>query len=203
MPAPTNGRTRTGVRSRAALAPGAGMAHRAGMDGDRGARGGWRAMRVEDLHAVSAIAERVHPAFPEDAAVFAERLALCPEGCFVAQVEGRPVGYLVSHPWRSGAPPALNARLGALPDAAACWYLHDLALLPEVRGGGLGRAALALVEHAARAAGLRSVELVAVSGSAPFWARLGFEPLALPSTHASYGSEASAMRRTLDRTVAG
>ncbi|WP_445464734.1 GNAT family N-acetyltransferase [Faunimonas sp. B44] len=163
-------------------------------------------MRVEDLHAVMAIAERVHPAFPEDAAVFAERLALCPQGCFVAEVRGRVVGYLISHPWRCGAPPALNARLGALPGPAECWYLHDLALLPEARGGGLGRAALALVEDAARAARLGSIELVAISGSAPFWARLGFAPLASrpgAAVPASYGADACAMRRTIARTVAG
>ncbi|NEW95116.1 GNAT family N-acetyltransferase, partial [Rhodopseudomonas sp. BR0M22] len=43
----------------------------------------WRGMTPADLPAVDAIAAVVHAAYPEDAAVFAERLALHPDGCLV------------------------------------------------------------------------------------------------------------------------
>jgi hypothetical protein len=45
--------------------------------------GRWRAMAAADLPAVNALAERIHPSFPEDAAIFAERLRLYPDGCRV------------------------------------------------------------------------------------------------------------------------
>ena len=40
-------------------------------------------MRVADLPRVLAVADAVHPAFPEEAAVFEERLQLYPGGCLV------------------------------------------------------------------------------------------------------------------------
>ena len=76
----------------------------------------WRAMEAADLAAVERVAAHVHPDYPEDEAVFAERLSLCPEGCLVlARPLGDPCGYVVAHPWRLGQPPALNSLLGALP----------------------------------------------------------------------------------------
>ncbi|MDQ8020888.1 MAG: GNAT family N-acetyltransferase, partial [Moraxellaceae bacterium] len=53
-------------------------------------------------------------------------------------------------------------------------YLHDLAVLPRMKGQ---RLAQWLVQHAwARAwsMGLRSSALVAVQDSLPFWSRLGY-----------------------------
>ncbi len=48
----------------------------------------WRAMTPGDLPAVLAIADVVHPDYPEDAAIFAERLALYPAGCRVLERDG-------------------------------------------------------------------------------------------------------------------
>jgi GNAT superfamily N-acetyltransferase len=151
-------------------------------------------MRACDLAAVEAIAAAVHPAFPEAAAVPAERLALCPEGCLVlAGLEG-VVGYLVSHPWLAGLAPKLDSLLGALPAAPGCWYLHDLALLPAARGRGAAAAAVAQVMALACGAGLGGVALVAVGNSAGFWRRMGFEAAPGPAL-ASYGPGAAYMVR--------
>ena len=93
---------------------------------------GWRRMAPADLPAVMAIAAVVHPDYPEDEPVFAERLRLAPEGCHVLAGEGGALqGYLVSHPWPAGAVPALNSLLGAIPPGTVNWYIHDLALLPS------------------------------------------------------------------------
>lgn len=152
----------------------------------------WRLMRAEDLAAVQAIAEAVHHDFPEDISVFAERLRLAPAGCLM--LDG--LGYLISHPWRLDAPPALNSPLGAIPPEADGWYLHDLALLPAARGTGAGRAAVARAIETAQAAGLARMALIAVGGSAPFWARQGFVETPLPAAKlASYGEGARYMRR--------
>src|SRR5450830_264049 len=47
------------------------------------AKGQWRPMQISDLRGVLAVADEVHPAFPEDATVFEERLRLYPAGCLV------------------------------------------------------------------------------------------------------------------------
>nr|WP_314072680.1 GNAT family N-acetyltransferase [uncultured Roseococcus sp.] len=120
------------------------------------------------------MAEQVHPSFPEDPAVFTERMQLYPDGMHLLERDGRACGYLVSHPWHAGTAPALNALLQRVPPEADTFYLHDLALLPAARGLGAARLIVeAMAEHA-HSRGLASMSLVAVNGSVPFWERLGF-----------------------------
>lgn len=136
----------------------------------------WRALTTLDLPAVEAIAAEVHPDFPEETAIFAERQRLYPDGTRLLELHGRPAGYILSHPWRIGRPPALNSRLGQIPADADTYYIHDLALLPAARGSGA--AALIVddvIAHACRQ-GFGSVSLIAVNNSLPFWSRNGFAP---------------------------
>lgn len=131
----------------------------------------WRAMGKEDIGSVIRLAEVIHPDYPEEDAVFMERFRLCPEGCFVT---GAPVrGYLLSHPW-SGEPPFLGSLLGALPSVPECWYLHDIALLPEARGEGHATAALDILEKLARQFGLDELRLVSTQQAFGFWLKQGF-----------------------------
>lgn len=160
----------------------------------------WRAMTSADLPAVSAMAAQVHPSFPEDPAVFAERLQLYPAGLHLLERGGEPCGYLVSHPWCLGAAPALNALLHRLPPEADTFYLHDLALLPAARGTGAARAIVGQMAAHARSGGFATMSLVAVNGSVPFWRGLGFgveENAALAEKVRSYGPEARPMVRKL------
>lgn len=155
-------------------------------------------MRAGDIAAVAAIAGAVHPDHPERPEVFAERLALAPEGCLMLAGGATPLGYLLSHPWRlDRGPPALDSLLGALPEAPDAWYLHDIALLPQARGQGLAAAALARLREVAAGAGMRRLMLVAVAGKAPFWAARGFRPIAVPPAAApslaGYGAAAVTM----------
>ncbi len=134
----------------------------------------WRAMTAADLPAVKIVADAVHPDFPEDEAVFADRLALHPAGCFVLRSDDALLGYMISHPWHFKQPPKLNAILGEPAVPATTYYIHDLALLPAARNSG---AAAAMVETlAAHAAQLRlpNMTLVAVNNSVHFWQRQGF-----------------------------
>lgn len=160
----------------------------------------WRAMRAGDLPAVEAVAQAIHVDYPEDDAVFAERLRLCPEGCLVLDGPAGIVGYLISHPWRLGDPPALDTLLGALPAAPDTWYIHDLALAPAARGSG---AAGRVVERAvALAAKLGSLSLISVGGSGPFWRRQGFAEAPAPAGKlGSYGAGAAYMVRRLEEEV--
>ena len=153
--------------------------------------GRWRAMEEEDLDRVMAIAEVVHPDYPEDRAVFAERLALYPDGCAMAEADGVCIGYIVIHPGRLGAPPPLDSPLGTLPEAPDCLYLHDVALLPAARGLGLGVAALERMDALAARQGFRWLALTSTPGARAFWDAQGFLPHdggpGLAAKLASYG----------------
>lgn len=163
--------------------------------------GTWRPMREADLPAVLAIATLVHPAYPEDESGTRERLALAPQGCFCLAEGHELSGYLVSHPWMLFDVPALNTRLGDLPDTVDLWYLHDLALLPLARGSGAAGLIVGELAQAARAAGFGALALVAVNGSNGFWERNGFREAhdaALDRKLASYDDAARYMVRVLE-----
>ena len=157
-------------------------------------------MSATDLPAVLAVAGVVHPGYPEDEVVFAERLWLFPQGCLVLDGPGGPIGYVIAHPWQRAAPPSLNSLLGELPAQAGCFYIHDLALLPQARGSGAGGVVVAKLAEIATGAGLPRLALVAIDGSSGFWRRQGFreahEP-ALAEKLASYDDAARYMERAL------
>ena len=153
----------------------------------------WRPMQERDLPRAAAIAAVVHPDFPEDDAVFADRLQLYPQGCHVLMRDDTVAGYILSHPWHDGAPPALNTLLGRLPPSPPVYYIHDLALMHSARRGGAGAAIVRdLIAHA-RQAGFLSAALVAVNDSESFWHRLGFRPAGSSVNLASYGGNARYM----------
>ena len=140
----------------------------------------WRPMTVSDLAAVKSLADTVHVAYPEDAAVFADRLARHPAGCFVLQGDGAPLGYVISHPWLYGQPPALNSLLDrpALPPST--YYIHDLALMPAARKTGAAAAIVAILAAHAADLHLPNMTLVAVGNSVHFWRRQGFDTVIDP-----------------------
>jgi GNAT superfamily N-acetyltransferase len=84
-------------------------------------------------------------------------------GAFVARVDGVPVG---------------SVRHVPVPHPEPSWEIKRMGLLREVRGLGLGARLAAAVEDAARAAGVRRLQL-GVRRDQPrlvaFWAKLGFE----------------------------
>ena len=160
-------------------------------------------MTPADLPAMFAIADVVHPNYPEDPEVFAERLALYPEGCLVLMRQGRAVGYIVSHPWTYAEPPTLNSLLGALPVLPTTYYIHDIALLPEAQGTGGASAVVTLLIAQARELGVGTVSLVAVNDSVAFWTHHGFSVIAdaaLDKKLRSYDADACFMvRKCMER----
>ena len=161
----------------------------------------WRAMKAADLDAVVAIAAIGFPDHFEGRDCFENRLALNPSGCFVLAGEGAaPQGYLVAYPWTENAAPELNALLDGIPGDASVMYLHDLALAPEVRGGGWSRPIVERLAQDARVAGWPALTLVAVNAAAPFWERHGFvvsDPPGMADKLAGYGRDARYMMRRL------
>jgi hypothetical protein len=162
----------------------------------------WSPMAVADLDGVMAVASAVHVSFPERREVFAERLALFPEGCHVLRdASGNVGGYAVSHPWDTVRPVPLDTLLIALP-ASANRYVHDVAILPALRGGGFAGEVVERIVRDAFRDGCSSLTLVAVSGSQPFWERHGFRAESdadLSAKLESYGADARFMVRRLMR----
>ena len=162
----------------------------------------WRPMMAADLAAVDDLSARIHPDFPERPEVLAEKFRLFPGGCFVlAAAERQPGGYCFSHPWRFGAPPALDTMLEALPRAATAYFIHDLTVESSLRGRNFASTLVPRLFETAGDAAIGRMMLVAVSGSAPFWSRMGFHRTdddALQSaTRTKYGAGAIHMNRDI------
>lgn len=157
----------------------------------------WRPMRSDDSATAADVANAIHLSYPEDPFVVRDRLAVYPEGCFVLADKARLYGYFVAHPWVLGEPPALNSALGALPEKPDCFYLHDMALLPFVRGRGFAVEALDMVVAQARAGDFDTVFLMAVGDAHGFWERTGFTRYEgyRPDPAKGYGPEAAAYVR--------
>ena len=145
-------------------------------------------MKEGDITDVQTIGEVVHPDYPEDLAIIAERLRLYPPGCLVLASDQGVQGYAVAHPYLFGQAPRLNVLLESLPARADTLHIHDLALLPHVRSGGLGAMAVGLLARQAELSGLTKMSLVAVGNSQRFWARHGFQALQQENTAAALSS---------------
>ncbi|MFD2264829.1 GNAT family N-acetyltransferase [Lacibacterium aquatile] len=154
----------------------------------------WRPMRPDDLVETNLIADIVHPAYPEDPAVQADRLSLFPDGCWVAEHQGIIVGYCVAHAGKRQRPPALDSLLGVLPPEVDCLYMHDVALLPTARGTGLGKGIVPLMQDVARRHGFAVIALTSVNDSQDFWRACGFKQIApdayLAAKLATYDADA-------------
>lgn len=163
----------------------------------------WRGMQHADLGGVMVLAECVHPDLPEDEAVFAERIALYPEGCLVLSDGHAIEGYALAHPIRRFEPPALNTLIGQLQAEADEFYIHDFVLAPERRGAGHAKAGIARLLSLGEA--FATSALVSVYGTADFWSRFGFAIVGGPEIARKlvpYGPGAVYMRRD-NRAAAG
>lgn len=162
----------------------------------------WRHAHAKDLATISAIAARIHPDLPERPEVLSEKLRLCPDGCWVLAGGNEIAGYGLAHPWIQQQIPSLDGVLDRLPDAADCLYVHDVAVLPDFRGGVV-RAYLAAIEELARSSGITTVALVSVYGTRPLWEHLGFQGVApdaaLRDKLSCYGASATYMLRGLGK----
>ncbi len=157
-------------------------------------------MRAEDLPEVAAIADEVHLNIDEPPETYRNRLSIYPAGCRVYQTGGAVRGYLISHPWVAGKPPMLGQIVSTLPTVCDCYYLHDIALLPSVRAGGVGKEALRYCVEIAQSEGFDAIELVAVNGADTYWATLGF--VCIPyQVGQEYGAGSALMRLRVEPSI--
>ena len=136
---------------------------------------------------------------PESNESLHAKLSASRSTCLVASLDGDTVGYLIALPWEFSNPPALNAKACELPSSPSCLYLHDLAVTPEARKFGAGRALVEAFLTRLKRSGLGRASLVAVQGSAPYWERHGFRAVPpsepLKAKLSSYGKGVQYMAR--------
>ncbi|MVW70351.1 GNAT family N-acetyltransferase [Bordetella sp. 15P40C-2] len=155
----------------------------------------WRPMERNNLDAVMALSEVVHPTLPESRETQEKRLRLYPEGCLVLTNDTDIQGYAFAHPIRHAAPPALNTAPEQVPADADELYLHDFVVSSSLRGRGY---AVEGIETLLRLADrFATMGLISVYGTAPFWSKFGFEPCSdvAAAKLASYGADAVYMMR--------
>jgi GNAT superfamily N-acetyltransferase len=160
----------------------------------------FRKASSNDLDGVLSVQAVVFPAFQEAKATFAERLTLYPDGFFVVEEDGDIKGYLVSYPIHRLAPPALDTQIGSISPDCDAYYVHDLSLLPEMRGRGAAVAMIEAMTGVAKDAGFTTMALIAVGGADVFWHRFGFAPVFVEALEARlliYGVDAVYMERPL------
>ena len=128
----------------------------------------WRGLSVNDIKSLARVADKIHPDLPESDEVFAERVELFPEGC-LALLEGKDnefCGYVISHPIMHHHPPALNKLLGEIASDADQYHIHDLVILPKLRGRGLAQECINKLFAIAKR--YPTTCLISVYGTGPF-----------------------------------
>jgi len=114
--------------------------------------------------------------------------------CYIAELCGQAIGYLLSHPWNDDEkPPVLNTSI--IDFTGNTIYLHDLAVHPTYRQHNIGTRLYEEFERNVK--GYEKITLVAVNNSADmFWKMKGFVPY--DSCHlSSYGNNAVYMKKTI------
>lgn len=155
----------------------------------------WRPAIVADAPRIAALARAELGDYGEAADLYAERIGLSPEGCWVLADGDAVIGHCISHPWHRLAPPAMHALLGDLPPSADCWYLHDVVVAPAARGTKAVERLLPILGDIAARRNIPVLALIAVGGADAYWARQGF--IAAPGGAAGFGKDAVYMERVV------
>lgn len=136
-------------------------------------------------------AEAYHSLAPESKEVLRSKWLVSPESCFIARDNNQTaVAYLLTHPWADTTPPKLHAVIEPTINTNQM-FIHDLAVLPHATGKGI--ASLMLQSLFAALPHMLRFQLVAVQGSAKFWASKGFVAVHPGKLCSSYGDDAQQM----------
>jgi hypothetical protein len=110
----------------------------------------WRSATAGDLESIQKIASAAHPKLSERPQIFAEKLNLFPEGCFVLVQVRLVVGYAFVHPWHLNDIPKLDEFLLSLPTNPDCLLIHDVVVLQQARGKGASQSLVDLIFRLAK-----------------------------------------------------
>ncbi len=157
----------------------------------------WRPATPADARAIATLARAELGDYGEVADLYAERIVLSPDGCWVLADGDALIGHCISHPWHRLAPPAMHAMLGAIPVDADCWYLHDVVVAPAGRGTKAVERLLPILSRIASTHRIETLALIAVGGADAYWFRQGF--VAVPGSADGFGEDAVYMEAPVHR----
>ena len=155
-----------------------------------------RLLREGDWDEVVALEERAYTAsgLSEGREALRSRHRASPSTCFVLEDAAGFGGYLLALPYPRFRCPDLS-----LPEDGAGresnLHLHDVVVAERARRRGLGSRLAQHLEGVGRAAGHRTMSLVAVHGAEVLWARLGYRARPEVGLPASYGAGAVYMTK--------
>lgn len=155
-----------------------------------------RLLREGDWDEVVALEQRAYAAsgLSEGREALRSRHRASPSTCFVLEDAGGIGGYLLALPYpRFRCPDLSLPEGGAVQDSNL--HAHDLVVAERARGRGLALRMLRHLEEVGRAAGHRTLSLVAVRGSHVLWTPLGYRVRPEVGLPASYGAEAVYMTK--------
>jgi len=145
-------------------------------------------------HGILKVQEEAYTGLPpEEINVLKSKWKVSPKTCFVFQtIDEEIVGYLLAHSWNSNVPPKLFEEL---PNKTTgdILYLHDLAVINNARGMGVGKQLSNKLIETAKLQKFKRVLLVAVQESERYWFHLGFREIHNVPICVSYGSDAKLM----------
>ncbi|MFD7104287.1 GNAT family N-acetyltransferase [Streptomyces celluloflavus] len=157
-----------------------------------------------DWGGIVALESRTYAALglSEERAALESRVHASPSTCFVLELGQQLAGYLLALPYPAFRYPDL-IRTEETVFPSRNLHLHDLVIAENLRGRGLAQHLLHHVTATAGAQGYEQISLVAVAGSAAFWAANGFvaHDEAVPAE--SYGANAVYMFRPVRTGRAG
>jgi GNAT superfamily N-acetyltransferase len=124
------------------------------------------------------------------------RTRMNPATSYVLAVDDEIAGYLLALPYPERHSPDL-ARAETAVHISSNLHLHDLAIAPGRRRGGLGARMVRHLLGEAATQGYRTVSLVALAEAAAFWVAQGFRPRPDVSPPPAYGPAATYLTRPL------
>jgi GNAT superfamily N-acetyltransferase len=135
-----------------------------------------RHMTNNDMDVVMRIQSMAYiPQYRESREIYKDKFDKFPDGCWIAEVDGQPNGYLLSHPCLLDNPPKLDMMIGYIPQNPDCYFIHDIAVNPFFKGKGIGRILCDKAKLLAKEYNLTNIALISVQNSHPFWEKMGFK----------------------------
>lgn len=131
---------------------------------------------------------------PESLETLKSKWVASPELCFVYELEGQVVAYLLAHSWNSMEPPKLFEPLDNPCDGPVL-FLHDLVVSRSTKGMGIGKL---MVEHLFSVADPNRFDialLVSVQNSQIFWEKNNFSLIDRGRLSPGYGQGAVLMQK--------
>ena len=137
----------------------------------------WQPMTLNDLENVYLISQSTWADYGETFDIYKNKFITAPNGCYVYKEDNNNSirGYIISHPWNIHyPPPQLNTPLMNLNLEENCWFIHDIVILPECRGAGIGDEIIRKILNDNSIVSLVAADDETIK-TKEFWTKYGFE----------------------------